>query len=395
MQMGHYDLLHTVRESAAALRTSLLESLASQRAQRAEGWERDRREWLESVREIGNNWRSELAGEIHRTRAEIGEAVDASSAARRRAASDMYLALPCESAGFPAAGTKVIVDTLKKRAEKLGPLKAAALKQVLHLNDFFVCLHKMIAGAHAHVPKQDGDVCSICLELMNAGDEAISLPACHHIFHWACLSPWLERKGADSDCPFCKRKVLPELTKEENKWAIAVVERQLARDRERERALLRQQQRETERDAHDVLRVLYDAHEPPPPTHSRRPQAFTQETHTTEAGQGSQVRVARAIASRQQGGTDISRSAPTRLSQNLARISQQANAGLLDLDAAVAGTLDIDWDSSSVAGICLSLSAFPCVLRLSLSASSSIPCVAIGSTFPLSLAKLQCKLHFC
>jgi hypothetical protein len=141
MQMGHYDLLHTVRESAAALRTSLLESLASQRAQRAEGWERDRREWLESVREIGNNWRSELAGEIHRTRTEIGEAVDASSA-RRRAASDMYLALPCERAGFPAAGTKVIVDTLKKRAEKLGPLKAAALKQVLHLNVFLTCLQQ-------------------------------------------------------------------------------------------------------------------------------------------------------------------------------------------------------------------------------------------------------------
>jgi len=294
------------------------------------------------VREIGNNWRAELASEIDRTRTELGEAFDASAAARRRAAADMYISLPCARTTFPAADTKMIVDTLKTRAEKLGPLKAASMRQ-------------------------EGEVCSICLEHMNAGDEAISLPACHHIFHWACLSPWLAKKGGDADCPLCKHSIIPELTQREQKWAVAVVERQLARDRERDRALLRQQQRQLERDAHGVLRVLNDSHGvgPPAPTQARSPrQAPTAGAHDAESSgaqdaessgaqwrpgadpERGQVRIARAVASRQR-----NRPTATTLTQNLAQISRRVHAGLLDLDVNVAGSLDIDWDSSSAAGI--------------------------------------------
>ena len=205
------------------LRTSLLDSLERQRHQLAEGWERDRREWRENVRTIGENWRSELGAELERTRAEMAHEL-AHSTARRRAA-DLYMALPCVPSLFPGKGAHIIVDTLKTRAEALGPLKAAAMQR-------------------------DGDVCSICLEPMQAGEQAIALP-CHHIFHWACLCPWIERKGAGAECPFCKRGICPELSKE-NKWAVAAVQqhqRQRARERLRDRArfdLLRSRQLESQ-----------------------------------------------------------------------------------------------------------------------------------------------------
>ena len=226
---GSYDLLQTVRESASHLRASLLDSLARQREQREATWEQDRSAWLERVREIGDNWRSELGREIQRTRTEIEDAIDISSVRRR--AQDIYLSLPCSRSAFPSAGAKMIVDTLKTRAEPLGPLKAAALQR-------------------------DEDVCAVCLDLMGAGERVIALPSCRHIFHWECLRPWLEKKGADSDCPFCKRSILPELSLDENKWAASVVERQLAR----ESVLQRERAREQEREAEGVLAHLYDAH---------------------------------------------------------------------------------------------------------------------------------------
>lgn len=205
------------------LRTSLLDSLERQRHQLAEGWERDRREWRANVRTIGENWRSELGAELERTRAEMAHELEHSTARRR--AADLYMALPCVPSLFPGKGAHIIVDTLKTRAEALGPLKAAAMQR-------------------------DGDVCSICLEPMQAGEQAIALP-CHHIFHWACLCPWIERKGAGAECPFCKRGICPELSKE-NKWAVAAVQqhqRQRAQERLRDRTrldLLRSRQLESQ-----------------------------------------------------------------------------------------------------------------------------------------------------
>ena len=233
---GSYDLLQTVRASASRLRASLLDSLASQREQREVSWEQDRQEWLENVQQIGDNWRSELSAEIQRTRDEIEETINMSS--RRRLAANLYLSLPCSHTVFPGAGAQMIVDTLKTRAEPLGPLKAAALAS----ND---------------------DVCAVCLDLLSAGERVIALPRCHHIFHWECLRPWLEKKGADADCPCCKCSICPELTLDETKWAVSVVQRQMAREavRQRERA------RAHDSEAESVLAHLYRANERTP-THA-------------------------------------------------------------------------------------------------------------------------------
>jgi hypothetical protein len=233
---GSYDLLQTVRASASRLRASLLDSLASQREQREVSWEQDRQEWLENVQQIGDNWRSELSAEIQRTRDEIEETINISS--RRRLAADIYLSLPCSHTVFPGAGAQMIVDTLKTRAEPLGPLKAAALAS----ND---------------------DVCAVCLDLLSAGERVIALPRCHHIFHWECLRPWLEKKGADADCPCCKRSICPELTLDETKWAVSVVQRQMAREAVRQRERARAHDSEAER----VLAHLYRANERTP-THA-------------------------------------------------------------------------------------------------------------------------------
>ena len=47
------------------------------------------------------------------------------------------------------------------------------------------------------------DSCSICLERMCTGEEALQL-ACQHAFHAACLRTWLARSGS---CPLCKHAV--------------------------------------------------------------------------------------------------------------------------------------------------------------------------------------------
>lgn len=47
------------------------------------------------------------------------------------------------------------------------------------------------------------DSCSICLERMCEGEEALQL-SCQHAFHAACLRPWLARSGS---CPLCKHAV--------------------------------------------------------------------------------------------------------------------------------------------------------------------------------------------
>ena len=44
------------------------------------------------------------------------------------------------------------------------------------------------------------DNCSICLECMSRGEEALQL-LCQHAFHAACLRTWLARSGS---CPLCK-----------------------------------------------------------------------------------------------------------------------------------------------------------------------------------------------
>ena len=63
-------------------------------------------------------------------------------------------------------------------------------------------------------PKNEEDVCSICLVAVKKGDKVYEL-ACKHLFHPKCINPWLEKSTV---CPNCRRDLtpgnnLPELTR--------------------------------------------------------------------------------------------------------------------------------------------------------------------------------------
>jgi len=67
------------------------------------------------------------------------------------------------------------------------------------------------------------DSCSICLERMCKGEEALQL-SCQHAFHAACLRPWLARSGS---CPLCKHAVTescarPAVEERRHTWAFLV-----------------------------------------------------------------------------------------------------------------------------------------------------------------------------
>jgi hypothetical protein len=317
------NLLQTVRASAGQLRDSLLDSLSRHREQRAEDWERDRREWLDSIRTISTNWREELGREIVRANTDLELA--AGDPATRHRATDLFVSLPCVPTSFPDAASRMIVDSLRARSEALGPLKAAALQE-------------------------EGDVCSICLEHMQAGEQAISLPACHHIFHWDCIYPWIRSKGANADCPFCKRPICPELTLEENKWAVSIVERQLALERIRAREETMRRARavdvdgvraDSERTQEDeeMIDVLY--------AHAQSQNSANTRQHRVERDQLRRDLARTQGQAQAQTMTRINEQRePTRVQRNLTWVAQQLNESEGDL----AGSLDIDWDWSSPAG---------------------------------------------
>ncbi|XAR48026.1 hypothetical protein NMG60_11030717 [Bertholletia excelsa] len=43
--------------------------------------------------------------------------------------------------------------------------------------------------------------CAICLEDFQEGEMCIVLPVCNHVFHSACIKPWLIKK---QKCPNCR-----------------------------------------------------------------------------------------------------------------------------------------------------------------------------------------------
>ncbi|KAI3865627.1 hypothetical protein MKX03_012330 [Papaver bracteatum] len=52
----------------------------------------------------------------------------------------------------------------------------------------------------------DDEVCSVCLQDINVGDEDTSI-TCSHIFHDKCMSEWSKRK---LNCPLCRHDVRQE-----------------------------------------------------------------------------------------------------------------------------------------------------------------------------------------
>jgi hypothetical protein len=54
--------------------------------------------------------------------------------------------------------------------------------------------------------------CHICLKAFQNSDEVRLLPGCQHLFHSACIDPWLiEVKGS---CAVCRSNVKEKLLKE-------------------------------------------------------------------------------------------------------------------------------------------------------------------------------------
>ena len=50
-----------------------------------------------------------------------------------------------------------------------------------------------------------GLLCVVCQQQLAADDVATFMPtACHHVYHYECLEPWLQRH---SECPTCRAKV--------------------------------------------------------------------------------------------------------------------------------------------------------------------------------------------
>lgn len=69
-------------------------------------------------------------------------------------------------------------------------------------------IQKLPAATPYKKDSQEEEVeCSICLNLMQSGDEARELSACGHCFHRSCIDLWLLRS---THCPLCKRDVQVE-----------------------------------------------------------------------------------------------------------------------------------------------------------------------------------------
>lgn len=49
--------------------------------------------------------------------------------------------------------------------------------------------------------------CTICLETLKQGDEVKKLP-CGHVFHAACVTPWLMKRRAV--CPVCRQGIFDD-----------------------------------------------------------------------------------------------------------------------------------------------------------------------------------------
>lgn len=52
----------------------------------------------------------------------------------------------------------------------------------------------------------DGEAlqCTVCIDDFKAGEKAIKLPGCGHMFHRACLEPWLSQHNT---CPTCRKEI--------------------------------------------------------------------------------------------------------------------------------------------------------------------------------------------
>ena len=70
---------------------------------------------------------------------------------------------------------------------------------------------------YKHLGEKEGNpctVCTICIEEFKIGKSKVSVTPCHHIFHFKCLSNWLNKNVLNPKCPNCNHNLLQELNNE-------------------------------------------------------------------------------------------------------------------------------------------------------------------------------------
>ncbi|KAI5067036.1 hypothetical protein GOP47_0017564 [Adiantum capillus-veneris] len=84
-------------------------------------------------------------------------------------------------------------------------------------HDHFGGAARLAAGRQLHLDEEiveEVEVCAVCLEKLNGDEEeeeerdaAVQALACRHLFHKACIAPWLQRQP-HACCPCCRAPIL-------------------------------------------------------------------------------------------------------------------------------------------------------------------------------------------
>ena len=94
------------------------------------------------------------------------------------------------------------------------PMDAGAIEErYRHIEEWLISKDVVEHGSHCsnNYVGQDDDSsfvpeCQICMEQLSVGERVSWSMHCDHVYHLHCIREWLLKK---SDCPFCRRPMLP------------------------------------------------------------------------------------------------------------------------------------------------------------------------------------------